>query len=219
VGLCTACIAAQHSTLISGHAPPITHHTHRSCKLCADDKRGIVVGGEYGLTQSQFDAGFNVATLMSRYVRGTDWRDRAHWSCNDNVHPSRAGTYGGISFHPYETVRGWGRGVFGVGEGCENIKRPHCAPCLLASGVALTSHPRNPPTACAARCLSSRAGTWRTPTPTATASGRCSTCWVEPGQRGSSMRSSTGASCAPPACGRHRVCSGRRLSLSPNLCL
>ena len=33
-----------------------------------------------------------------------DWRDDKHWSCNDNVHPSRHGTYDGITMHPFETV-------------------------------------------------------------------------------------------------------------------
>jgi hypothetical protein len=69
-----------------------------------------------GLTRSQFDAGLNVATLMSRYALGTDWRQQRHWRCNDNVHPSRAGTYDGISFHPYETVgcRFWGYIIWDV---------------------------------------------------------------------------------------------------------
>lgn len=33
-----------------------------------------------------------------------DWRDRANWNCNNNVHPSRHGTYDGVSMHPFETV-------------------------------------------------------------------------------------------------------------------
>lgn len=33
-----------------------------------------------------------------------DWRDRRHWRCNNNVHPSRHGTYDGITMHPFETV-------------------------------------------------------------------------------------------------------------------
>ncbi len=37
--------------------------------------------------------------------QGIDWSDLHHWGCNDNVHPSREGTYDSISFHPYETVR------------------------------------------------------------------------------------------------------------------
>ena len=39
-----------------------------------------------------------------RYALDTDWRDQNNWNCNDNVHPSRHGTYGGISMHPYETM-------------------------------------------------------------------------------------------------------------------
>jgi hypothetical protein len=58
----------------------------RTCKLCAD---GIVVMGEYGLTNVLLGSGFNVATLMAKYPRGIDWRDQRHWSCNNNVHPSR----------------------------------------------------------------------------------------------------------------------------------
>jgi len=33
-----------------------------------------------------------------------DWRDRRHWRCNNNVHPSRHGTYDGITMHPFETI-------------------------------------------------------------------------------------------------------------------
>ncbi|KAL4854424.1 hypothetical protein ACK3TF_004779 [Chlorella vulgaris] len=72
----------------------------RTCKLCDE---GVVVKGEYGLTNSLMKYGYNVDTLMSMY-RGVDWRDRRHWRCNNNVHPSRHGTYDGITMHPYETV-------------------------------------------------------------------------------------------------------------------
>ena len=73
----------------------------RSCKLCPD---GVVVQGEYGLTKVLFDHGYNVATLLSMYPYDIDWRDPQHWSCNDNVHPSRHGTYDHITMHPFETV-------------------------------------------------------------------------------------------------------------------
>jgi hypothetical protein len=76
----------------------------RGCKLCKEQDKGVVVGGEYGITKAMFESGYNIATLMSRYARGIDWTDQRHWSCNDNVHPSRAGLYDGISMHPYETV-------------------------------------------------------------------------------------------------------------------
>jgi hypothetical protein len=48
----------------------------RGCKLCPKKEMGIVVGGEYGLTHALFRAGYNIATLMSRYaeVRGRGLR-------------------------------------------------------------------------------------------------------------------------------------------------
>lgn len=76
----------------------------RTCKLCTSAAEGVVVGGEYGMTLALLKRGYNVATLMSRYARDINWAEPKHWGCNDNVHPSRHGTYGGIAFHPYETV-------------------------------------------------------------------------------------------------------------------
>lgn len=70
------------------------------CKTCPD---GIVVKGEYGLTTALMKHGYTIDTLMSKY-RGIDWRDQRHWKCNNNVHPSRHGTYDGISMHPFETM-------------------------------------------------------------------------------------------------------------------
>ena len=37
----------------------------RTCKLC-DDDTGIVVGGEYALSQVLLDGGYTLATLMSK---------------------------------------------------------------------------------------------------------------------------------------------------------
>ncbi|CAL8462396.1 g1929 [Coccomyxa elongata] len=73
----------------------------RECKLCDD---GVVVMGEYGLSKAVMEHGYNIATLMSMYPVGLDWRDQRHWHCNNNAHPSRHGTYDGISMHPFETV-------------------------------------------------------------------------------------------------------------------
>jgi hypothetical protein len=73
----------------------------RKCKLCKD---GVVVLGEYGLSNVLLSKGFNIATLMARYRPGINWREERHWHCNDNVHPSRHGTYDHISMHPFETV-------------------------------------------------------------------------------------------------------------------
>lgn len=48
---------------------------------------------------------FHVLPHIGLYFpQGVDWRDERNWECNDNVHPSRHGTYDGIAMHPYETV-------------------------------------------------------------------------------------------------------------------
>lgn len=74
----------------------------RTCKHCTD---GVVVGGEYGITEVLMKKhGLNVATLMSMYPEDIDWRDSRHWRCNNNVHPSRHGTYDSITMHPFEVV-------------------------------------------------------------------------------------------------------------------
>ena len=73
----------------------------RTCKHCTD---GIIVHGEYGLSRVMFKHNYNIATLLSMYARETDWRQEQHWNCNNNVHPSRHGTYDEIIMHPYETL-------------------------------------------------------------------------------------------------------------------
>jgi len=87
----------------------------RACKLCTDPGAGIVVGGEYGLSASILAAGQRLVTLQTRYARGVDWADPAHWGCNGCAHASRQGTYGpGLALHPFETLfvkASWGVGV------------------------------------------------------------------------------------------------------------
>lgn len=83
----------------------------RECKLCID---GVVILGEYGISKAILAKGFNIASLMSKYGKGIDWRDKRHWHCNNNVHPSREGSYDGISMHPFETL--FVKTSWGVGE-------------------------------------------------------------------------------------------------------
>lgn len=73
----------------------------RTCKICEE---GVVVKGEYGLSEALLQRGYNIATLLSMYPKDIDWRDPQHHGCNDNVHPSRHGTYDSITMHPYETI-------------------------------------------------------------------------------------------------------------------
>lgn len=73
----------------------------RTCKICVE---GVVVKGEYGLSEALLQRGYNIATLLSMYPKDIDWRDPRHHTCNDNIHPSRHGTYDSITMHPYETI-------------------------------------------------------------------------------------------------------------------
>lgn len=50
----------------------------RSCKLCSG-KKGIVVGGEYGIGLALLKAGHNMATLMSRYKQARLLHHLTRW--------------------------------------------------------------------------------------------------------------------------------------------
>lgn len=73
---------------------------------------GVIVRGEYALSSHILEHGYNIDTLLLKY-KGIDWRNRSNWRCNNNIHPSRIGTYDGISQHPLETMfikTSWGVG-------------------------------------------------------------------------------------------------------------
>lgn len=72
----------------------------RVCKLCND---GVVVMGEYGISNVLMKHGWNLNTLMYKY-KNVNWLDQRHWNCNSNAHPSRHGTYDGVSMNPLEVV-------------------------------------------------------------------------------------------------------------------
>lgn len=72
----------------------------RACKLCND---GVVVMGEYGISNVLMEHGWNLNTLMYKY-KNVNWLDQRHWNCNSNAHPSRHGTYDGVSMNPLEVV-------------------------------------------------------------------------------------------------------------------
>ena len=48
----------------------------RTCKLCKD---GVVVMGEYGLSNVLLSKGYSIATLMARCRPGISWREERHW--------------------------------------------------------------------------------------------------------------------------------------------
>ena len=67
------------------------------------DKVSAIINGEYGMNVAIFKAGYTIDSLLLAY-QGVDWTNRSNWGCNDNLHPSRSGTYYGVSQHPLETV-------------------------------------------------------------------------------------------------------------------
>lgn len=70
---------------------------------CYDSKVDAIVEGEYGLSRAALSAGMNLDSLLLMYG-SIDWRDKRNWACNSNKHPTRNGSYDGISVHPLEVV-------------------------------------------------------------------------------------------------------------------
>jgi len=66
-------------------------------------KREAVGFGEYNLSQVVLSHGFQIDTLLKAY-QGVDWNDQSEWACNEYKHPSRKGSYFGISMHPLEVL-------------------------------------------------------------------------------------------------------------------
>lgn len=72
-------------------------------KIFANHKNKIdaVLNGEYALSRLILEKGYNLDCLLYKY-HGVDWRDKKNWSVFP--HPSRLGSYEGISIHPFEVV-------------------------------------------------------------------------------------------------------------------
>jgi hypothetical protein len=68
------------------------------------EKHDTILQSEYMLMRSIMDAGYTVESLLSRYSDEVDWSDQRNWKCNNNVHPTRRGSYDGISVHPFEVI-------------------------------------------------------------------------------------------------------------------
>ena len=69
-----------------------------------------IVVPPYAMSRVLLQSGLTFTSLLSKYRGDVDWRGQQHWHCNNNIHPSRHGTYSsgggqfGISIHPYETI-------------------------------------------------------------------------------------------------------------------
>lgn len=67
------------------------------------DKVSAILDGEYALTDVLLQNGVGIDSLLQAY-QGVNWSDSKEWNCNNLTHPSRHGSYFGISIHPYEVI-------------------------------------------------------------------------------------------------------------------
>lgn len=66
-------------------------------------KYSAIINGEYGMSNTIIEKGYTLDCLLYKY-KNYDWTDKKNWNVNKNLHPSREGTYDGISIHPFEVV-------------------------------------------------------------------------------------------------------------------
>jgi hypothetical protein len=70
------------------------------------DKVSAIISGEYNLSRTVLLAPrkWGVTSLLKQH-EGIDFRDQRNWDCNNNIHPSRAGSYGlGGDIAPLEVI-------------------------------------------------------------------------------------------------------------------
>lgn len=85
--------------IVLNHGPRKVFAQHAS-------KEEAIINGEYAMSTAIFKANYSIATPLLAY-RDVDWSDSGWISkrtCNSFLHPSREGSYYGMSIHPLETV-------------------------------------------------------------------------------------------------------------------
>jgi len=87
---------------LSSHALETTRRKGTSFQQ-HKSKVSAILDGEYNLTTVLLANGIKIDCLLKAY-QGVDWTDKAQWSCNDQKHPSRSGSYFGTSFNPMEVL-------------------------------------------------------------------------------------------------------------------
>lgn len=77
--------------------------SHGSSFKSHKNKISAILDGEYALTDTVMKHGFSIDSLLMAY-NGKNWMDKNEWFCNNFRHPSRRGTYFGISMSPIEVI-------------------------------------------------------------------------------------------------------------------
>jgi hypothetical protein len=62
-----------------------------------------IIEGEYGVSRAILKRGYSIDCMLPKY-QNMDWRDPKNYRWNENLHPSRKGTYFGRSIQPYEVI-------------------------------------------------------------------------------------------------------------------
>ena len=85
----------------------------RTCKVCHGDE-GIVVASEYGMSKAILEAGFNFATLMSRYAGPSLKQSEPKQAC---VHAQHVRQQQSHPLGPYSSLTpSWGLNCFLLSE-------------------------------------------------------------------------------------------------------
>jgi hypothetical protein len=67
------------------------------------DKYSAIVNGEYGLSTCILQNGYTIDCMLRKY-QNIDWTNPKNYTLNNNIHPSRAGSFYGKSIDPYEVI-------------------------------------------------------------------------------------------------------------------
>ena len=66
-------------------------------------KKAVCNHGENAMTRIILEHNMSIDTLLHAY-QGVDWTNPSNWNCNEGSWPSRAGSYFGVSIHPFEVI-------------------------------------------------------------------------------------------------------------------
>jgi hypothetical protein len=62
-----------------------------------------IINGEYGASRCILKHGYSIDCILQRY-KNINWLDEANWKMNNNIHPSRRGSFYGKSIDPSEVI-------------------------------------------------------------------------------------------------------------------
>ena len=115
VGPTISCEAASSKGLLKRNNPHVQSYTVGTDRIglgvllqsdvfeCRDDIQETIFYSELGVSKAILDAGYNIASLMTRYV-GVDWRNMTNWQCNSGANPYVLNANDGASLEAFEVM-------------------------------------------------------------------------------------------------------------------